>query len=132
VNYQEDGDGRNPTEEFNHVHIRDNKYNDVIFDDFDTAKLQKDLWCAPIFIPIQDEEYKNGKMYGVLLDRVEPNIFRRTGVFPIAIKPASTANTFHHIHDNMTTRHFDHQSAADHVPHNQPFRREISSQSGRQ
>jgi hypothetical protein len=78
IEFLED-ESQDGTEEFGLVQIMDDIYNDVIFDDLESEKTQEIPWCAPIFLPKSNRPSTKGRIYGVLLDHVESNIFRRIG-----------------------------------------------------
>ncbi|KAF2014485.1 HET-domain-containing protein [Aaosphaeria arxii CBS 175.79] len=74
-----------PDAEF--TYMEDDTWNEVIFDDFNDSNLTKDVWCAPIF---ECEMWKMGagmRLFGLLLEVVEGNTFRRIGTFSVRLLP---------------------------------------------
>jgi hypothetical protein len=68
----------------NIIPLQDDPWNDVIFDDFDEATINKEIWCAPIY---ECEEWQNRdnkkRLLGLLLEEVDHKRFRRIGAFSI-------------------------------------------------
>ncbi|KAJ4290558.1 hypothetical protein N0V90_010775 [Kalmusia sp. IMI 367209] len=67
----------------------DDEWNDVVFDDFDEANLEKTILCAPIY---ECEKWTVDKddgmrLLGLLLEEVDGTTFRRIGAFSIGHGP---------------------------------------------
>jgi hypothetical protein len=67
----------------------DDRWNDVIFDDFDKENVQKRIWCAPIYTcqrewkVVDNGNRENIRTLGLLMEEVEQNVYRRIGVFSV-------------------------------------------------
>jgi hypothetical protein len=71
----------------------DDTWNDVVFDDFDAANLDKRVWCAPIFECEKWTETADATMrvLGLLLEEVGGGAFRRVGAFSVGYRPDQDA-----------------------------------------
>ncbi|KAF2439182.1 hypothetical protein P171DRAFT_476965 [Karstenula rhodostoma CBS 690.94] len=67
------------------IALKDDAWNDVVFDDFDDANLHKEIWCAPIYECEEwiDDAEDEKRLLGLLLRAEDHGTFRRIGAFSV-------------------------------------------------